>query len=54
MASHHSSKAAIGLLNGKKQLEAKDGTFAKPGKFGLRTKADAQTYFDSLDTKEIK
>ena len=41
-------------LNGKKQLEAKDGTFAKSGKIGLWTKADAQTYFDSLDAKEIK
>lgn len=41
-------------LNGKKQLEATDGTFAKPGKIGLWTKADAQTYFDSLDAQEIK
>jgi hypothetical protein len=41
-------------LNGKIQLEAKDGTFAKPGKIGLWTKADAQTYFDSLDAKETK
>lgn len=36
------------LLNGKQQLEAKDDTFTKPGKVGLWTKADAQTYFDSL------
>lgn len=35
-------------LDGKKQLEAKDDTFAKPGKVGLWTKADAQTYFDNL------
>lgn len=41
-------------LNGKKQLEVKDDTFATPGKIGLWTKADAQTYFDSLNAKEIK
>lgn len=41
-------------LNGKKELEAKDATFAKAGKIGLWTKADAQTYFDRLDAKEIK
>jgi hypothetical protein len=41
-------------LNGKKQLEAKDATFAKAGKIGLWTKADAQTNFDKLEAKEIK
>jgi hypothetical protein len=35
-------------LDGKKYLEAKDETFAQPGKVGLWTKADAQTYFDGL------
>lgn len=35
-------------LNGKQVFEAKDGTIAKPGKVGLWTKADAQTYFDDL------
>ena len=36
------------LLNGKQELEAKDDTFDKPGRIGLWTKADAQTYFDDL------
>ena len=35
-------------LDGKKHLEAKDGTFQKAGKIGLWTKADAQTHFDEL------
>jgi hypothetical protein len=35
-------------LNGKEYLKAKDATFAKPGKVGLWTKADAQTHFDDL------
>lgn len=35
-------------LDGKKYLEAKDDTFARPGKVGLWSKADAQTYFDLL------
>jgi hypothetical protein len=35
-------------LDGKKLLDAKDDTFAKAGKIGLWTKADAQTYFDDL------
>lgn len=34
--------------DGKKYLEAQDATFAGSGKFGLWTKADAQTYFDDL------
>jgi hypothetical protein len=41
-------------LGGKKQLEARDGTFAKAGKIGLWTKADAQTYFDMIEALEIK
>ena len=40
------------LLNGKKQLEAKDGAFVKAGKVGLWTKADAQTFFDDFKAKE--
>lgn len=35
-------------LNGMKQLEGKDDAFAKAGKVGLWTKADAQTSFDSF------
>jgi hypothetical protein len=35
-------------LDGKKYLEATDDTFARAGKVGLWTKADAQTYFDNL------
>jgi hypothetical protein len=42
------------LLDGKKQLEAKDDTFARAGKVGLWTKADAQTYFDDFVAKEAK
>ncbi len=42
------------LLNGKKQLEAKDDTFTKAGKVGLWTKADAQTSFDEFTVKELK
>lgn len=40
-------------LNGKKQLEAKDDTFTKSGKVGLWTKADARTYFDDFQAKEL-
>lgn len=40
-------------LNGKKHLEAKDGTFTKAGKIGLWTKADAQTAFDDLIVEEL-
>ncbi len=35
-------------LNGKEYLRAKDDTFAKAGKVGLWTKADARTYFDDF------
>lgn len=38
-------------LDGKKYLDAKDDTFAKAGKIGLWTKADAQTYFDDLQVR---
>lgn len=40
-------------LNGKVEIEAKDATYTKPGKVGLWTKADAQTYFDDLQAKEL-
>jgi hypothetical protein len=36
-------------LDDKKYLDVKDDAFAKAGKVGLWTKADAQTYFDSLE-----
>lgn len=36
------------LLDGKKQLEAKDDAIAKAGKVGFWTKADAVTWFDDL------
>jgi hypothetical protein len=39
-------------LNGKKQLEAKDDAFAKAGKVGLWTKADARTSFDDFTVSE--
>lgn len=39
-------------LDGKVQIEAKDGTFAKAGKVGVWTKADARTSFDDVQVKE--
>jgi hypothetical protein len=42
------------FLDGKKYLDAKDGTFEKAGKVGLWTKADAQTSFDNFRVKELK
>lgn len=39
-------------LDGKLYLEVKDETFAKAGKIGLWTKADAQTSFAGLKAKE--
>jgi hypothetical protein len=36
------------FYDGKKVLEARDSTFQEPGKIGLWTKADAQSYFDDL------
>jgi hypothetical protein len=41
-------------LDGKTELEAKDGTLSKAGKVGLWTKADAQTSFDQLVIAEPK
>jgi hypothetical protein len=41
------------FLDGKKQIEATDATIQKPGKVGLWTKADAQTYFDSFQVTEL-
>jgi hypothetical protein len=41
------------LLDNKKQLEAKDDTFTKPGKVGLWTKADAQTYFANFMVRDL-
>jgi hypothetical protein len=41
------------LLDGKVHLEARDETFAKAGKVGLWTKADAHTYFDDFQAKEL-
>jgi hypothetical protein len=41
------------MLNGKKHLEVKDDTFTKAAKVGLWTKADAQTYFDDFQAKEL-
>ena len=38
-------------LDGKKYLDVKDDTFAKAGRIGLWTKADAQTYFDDLQVR---
>jgi hypothetical protein len=39
-------------LDGALRLDVKDGTFKDPGKIGLWTKADAQTYFADLEAKE--
>ena len=36
------------FFDGKKVIDAHDGTFADAGKFGLWTKADSVTYFDDL------
>lgn len=36
------------FLDGTKHLDVRDTTFPYPGKVGLWTKADAQTYFDEL------
>jgi hypothetical protein len=42
------------FLDGRKYLETQDDAFAKAGKAGLWTKADAQTYFDGLEIRELK
>jgi hypothetical protein len=41
------------FLDGKKYLEHSDEEFAKAGKVGLWTKADAQTHFDSFTVKNL-
>jgi hypothetical protein len=41
------------FLDGKKHLDVTDGTFTKPGKVGLWTKADAQTSFDNFRVKDL-
>ena len=40
-------------LDGKQHLEAKDDTFAKAGKVGVWTKADAQTSFDQFRAADL-
>jgi hypothetical protein len=40
-------------LNGRKHLEAKDGTFTRAGKVGLWTKSDARTYFDDFRARAV-
>jgi hypothetical protein len=42
------------FLDGKKYLDVKDATITKPGKVGLWTKADAQTYFDDFRIRTAK
>jgi len=39
--------------DGKKVMDAKDGTFTEPGKVGLWTKADSVTYFDDLTASPL-
>ncbi len=41
-------------LNDKELFRVKDETFKNPGKIGLWTKADAYTYFDDFQVKELK
>lgn len=41
-------------LNGKVMIETADDTFAKAGRVGLCTKADAQNYFDNLTIAPVK
>jgi hypothetical protein len=41
-------------LNGKVEIEVTDKTFAKPGKVGLWTKADARTSFDDFRAAPAK
>jgi hypothetical protein len=41
-------------LNGTVEVEAQDKTFAKPGKVGVWTKADAQTQFDDFQAAPAK
>jgi hypothetical protein len=39
------------FLDGKKMLDARDGTFKKAGKVGLWSKSDAQTHFDNFTVR---
>jgi hypothetical protein len=41
-------------LDGKKVLEATDGTFSGPGMVGLWPKAAAVTSFDDLEVKPLE
>jgi len=41
------------FLDGKKYLDVKDESITKAGKVGLWTKADAQTYFDLFEVKNL-
>jgi hypothetical protein len=41
------------FLDGTKEIEATDTTFAKPGKVGLWTKADAQSHFDDFRVSDL-
>lgn len=41
-------------LNGSKMIEATDDTYAKAGRVGLWSKADAQCFFDDLTIQQIK
>jgi hypothetical protein len=40
-------------LDGKRHLDVKDDTFKEAGKVGLWTKADAQTYFDDVQVRDL-
>lgn len=40
-------------LDGRKYLEVTDSTITKPGKVGLWSKADAQSYFDGLKMTDL-
>jgi hypothetical protein len=41
------------FLDGKKEIEATDTTFAKAGQVGLWTKADAQSHFDDFRVRDL-
>jgi hypothetical protein len=51
MKVRHVGDAIECSLDGTKHLEAKDDTFARSGKVGLWTKADARTHFDDFPVK---
>jgi hypothetical protein len=42
------SLRTVVFFDGKKVIDAHDGTFSSAGKFGLWTKADSVIYFDDL------